>query len=539
MLDVERGTQPMPNGDGSIRVVLNGEVFNHMELRRELEDKGYRFRSSHSDTEVLAHLYESEGIERLLLRLNGMFALAVWDDRLGELHLARDRAGIKPLYYAIRDREVVFASELKSILAVEPSLKQPNPEAIHHYLSLKHVPAPLTAFRGIAQLRPGERIVVSRSGVQLERWWRLRFEEDDSIDESSAATELRELLADSVRLQGQADVPVGVFLSGGLDSSAVAALFSGVAKGGFDTYTLAYRGGLEHKELDRRYAQLMSDVVHSRHHVLEIGPEELTSRLDAIVEAFDEPFGGVTSTYFLSSLAAKQVKAVLTGDGADELFGSYLPHREAQAAADAGLAPMDEVRSRMARFAFDEASKRALYTPAMSELVSGVSTETLLRDWYDASGTNDLLNRALYVDFESLLPDQVLAFSDRLSMAHSLEVRPPFLDPRVIDLASRLPGRLKIKEGRTKHILKEALRGVMPQGLIDRPKEGFVLPLAQWLKGPIRGWAASTLAPERLALHGWIDPQRARRVLDESERGSGAPLWNLVMFQLWWERQFG
>lgn len=573
IIDLSSGQQPVQNEDGTIWAVFNGEIYNHPELRAELEQQGHRFRSHHSDTETLVHLYEEYGPD-YLHRLNGMFAIALWDNQRRELHLARDRAGIKPLFIASRNGRVVFGSEIKSILA-HPAVGRPSPnfKALHHYFSFKNTPAPWSAFDGIEQLGPGERAVIRGDGnIERHRWWRIRFAENAELTEADAAECLRELLIDSVRLRMRSDVPFGAYLSGGVDSSSVVALMCQLGAHRVKTFSLAYEEGFSYKEPDRHYARLMSELYGTDHHEHVMSPHELWSDVHAVLEAFDEPFSGVTSTYFLTKLISKYVKVALSGDGADELFASYLPHRLAQplfhyarlrnrnrrwAPEEAALlepfadkaelldslfARGDEAARRMGQYLWDEAGKADLYTPAMRELTAGADTEALVRALYAEAGTDDPLNRALFVDFESLLPDQVLAFVDRLSMAHSVEVRPPFLDYRIMEFAATLPGSFKIKGDRIKHILKQAVRRLIPDEIIERPKEGFVLPINDWLLGGLRDRVMETLAPERLARHGLLRPDVVSTVLQQHYSGQaqhGARIWNLMSFQIWWEHYVG
>lgn len=571
IIDLESGQQPAANEDGSIQVVFNGEIYNYVELREELEARGHRFRSDHSDTEVLVHLYEEHGPE-YLHRLNGMFAIALWDSKRAELHLARDHAGIKPLYFTFVAGRLVFGSEIKAILAHPEVRRAPNFLALHHYFSFKNVPAPWSALAGIEQLRPGERAVLQDGVLHRERWWRLRFAEALHLDEATAAARIRALLTDSVRLRMRADVPFGAYLSGGLDSSSVVALMSSLGARRIKTFSLVYADDFAFKAADRRYAQLVSEMYDTEHYEYVLTGEEVARSAEAVLQAFDEPFSGVTSTYFLTQLIARHVKVALSGDGADELFGSYLPHRLAQplyhysllrdhldrlSPAERDLlvpyadqpellaalaAHGDEAARRMAQCLWTDREKDGLYTETMHSLVGETCSETLLRELYHAAGTEDPLNRALFVDFESLLPDQVLAFVDRLSMAHAVEVRPPFLDQRLMEFSASLPGGMKIKRGRVKHILKEAVRGLIPDEVVDRPKEGFVLPINDWLLGPMREFLSQTLTPLRLARHGLLRPEPIQHLVADHYAGRanhGARLWTLMMFQLWWERYFG
>jgi asparagine synthase (glutamine-hydrolysing) len=560
IIDIASGGQPMFNEDGQLAVVFNGEIYNHIELREELLRAGHRFRSDHSDTEVIVHLFEEYGFD-FLHRLNGMFAIALWDRRQRRLLLARDRLGIKPLYYAELGGTIAFGSEPKALLVHPMVGRDPDLPALHHYFSLKNIPAPFSAFRSIKQLRAGEYAVWSDGHVESHRWWRVNYATQQKMDEADAAAEIRRLLDDSVRLQMRSDVPVGAYLSGGIDSSAVVALMSEHGARNIDTFTLVYEDGFANKDADRAFARRMAERFGTRHHEHVVTAADVPASIEAVIGAFDEPFSGVISTFFLTDKIARHVKVALSGDGADETFGSYLAPRLAAplAAYAAGerdparLAPFgeqipflerilsrgDDAARRMALHLLDDDEKRAFYAPKMLDAVNGTRTEELVRRLYAESGTADPVNRALFVDMEMLLPDQVLPFVDRLSMAHSVEVRPPFLDHRLVEFAAALPGSLKIKAGRVKHILKEAMAGLLPADLLNRPKEGFIMPINEWLIEGLRGFVEATLAPARLSRHGLLAPEPVRRLLDEHYSGQaqrGNQLWNLLVFQLWWDR---
>ncbi|HEX6513074.1 MAG TPA: asparagine synthase (glutamine-hydrolyzing), partial [Chloroflexota bacterium] len=558
IVDLATGQQPVQNEDGTVWAVFNGEIYNHPELRAELTQLGHRFRTDHSDTEVLVHLYEELGPD-YLHRLNGMFAIALWDAKRGVLHLARDRAGIKPLYFANAGPHLIFASEIKSLLANPAVSRAPNFQALHHYFSFKNVPAPWTAFEGIEQLGPGERAVFRDGQLIRDRWWRLQLGEPSDMNEADAAARIRELLTDSVRLHMRSDVPFGAYLSGGLDSSSVVALMCQLGARRVNTFSLTYEEDFQNKTADREFALRVSRMYGTEHHEYVMSHGELVESAQAVIGAFDEPFSGVTSTYFLTRMIAQHVKVALSGDGADELFASYLPHRLAQPLqhyrqmVEQGVSPGtqkhilapygdqlgllgglaargDEAAARMAQYLWDESGKLRLYSPRMRAAVGETSTEALIRDLYQSAQTSDPLNRALWVDFETLLPDQVLAFVDRLSMAHSVEVRPPFLDYRLMELAGSLPGSVKIKAGRVKHILKEAVRGLIPDEIVERPKEGFVLPVNDWLSTSLGGYVGEVLAPHRLALHGLLEPEVVAQLVTEHAAGAahGARVWNLM-----------
>lgn len=571
IVDPATGQQPVFNEDRSLVCVFNGEIYNHVELRAQLIAQGHVFRTHHSDTETLVHLYEQYGLD-FPKHLNGMFAIAIWDTRAERLILVRDRAGIKPLYIAEQPgRGLVFGSEPKALLLHPDVSAAPDFAALGHYFSLKNIPAPQSAFADIGQLLPGELVVFEKGTLERKRWWRLAYREDPKMGVEDAAAEIRRLLFDSVRLQMAMDVPFGAYLSGGVDSSTVVGIMAQLHDHPVRTYTLVYEDGSAGKSADQKYAREVAAMYGTDHHERLVTAAELPEAIDAVVQSFDEPFSGVISTYFVTELISRDVKVALSGDGADELFASYRAHRlarplaawrqhrrtgrpvsnEEQALiAELRLTPEQldglinrggEAATRMEQYLVDDQGKTALFTPKMRDAVK-VSTESLIERHYAAAGTQDPLNRALFVDFETLLSDQVLAFVDRLSMAHSVEVRPPFLDHRLIEFAATIPGHLKINQGGVKQLLKRAVRGIIPDAVIDRPKEGFLMPTSQWILEKLLPYARDRLAPQRLAAHGLLDSGYVAGLLDGTAGTGGRRgdhLWNLLMFQLWWDRYQG
>jgi asparagine synthase (glutamine-hydrolysing) len=567
IIDVETGKQPVFNETGSVAVVYNGEIYNYIELRAELARRGHRFSTDHSDTETIVHLYEDHGLD-FPHKLNGMFAIALWDAERRRLVLVRDRAGVKPLYFAMVPGGIAFGSEPKALLAHPAVSREPDFAALHHFLSFKNVPAPLSAFAAIRQLGPGEMLVWENGRCQQRRWWQVRFQEDQNLAEDEAAHRIRAILEDAVRLRMRSDVAFGAYLSGGLDSSSVVALMSRFSTKPLETFTLVYEDAFAQKDSDRAFARAVAEQCGTQHREHLVRFADVPQYADEIVTAFDEPYSGVISTFFITQMISRHVKVALSGDGADELFGSYRPHRLAEPLAawrrlrgsGSNLGPDeiatlgdyatatdelerivsrgDEAAARMQQLLLTDAEKYKLYTPRMRELVGLASSEMLVREAYRRAGTDDPLNRALFVDFETLLPDQVLAFVDRLSMAHSVEVRPPFLDYRLIEFAATIPGRMKIRGGRVKHILKQAVGDLLPAGLADRPKEGFLMPINDWLVARLKPYLKSVLDPARIRRHGLIAPDAVAALIAEHEQGkrrNGDRLWNLMMFQLWWE----
>ncbi len=573
IIDVAGGRMPIGNEAGDVRVVYNGEVYNFAALRDDLEARGHRF-ATRTDTEAIVHLYEEEG-DSFPHRLNGMFAIALWDARQGRLLLVRDRMGIKPLYYWFRDGQIIFGSEIKSILQDPRVTRELDPVALHHYFSFKNVPAPLTIFRGIQSLLPGEMAVYADGDLTRHRYWRIEAREGGPRDAGEAAAVLRDLLGDAVRMRLVSDVPVGAYLSGGLDSSSVVAMMATETAGRLKTFSLAYRDEFAGKSEDQRFAAEVSRRYGTDHFEYVMESEEVPARLPDILRAFDEPFAGVVSTYFLSRLIRQHVKVALSGDGADELFGSYLAHRLAYPVAHyvrlrregslghltlSDRALLGEYADRLGELerltsdgaeewqwrskllVFSEEQKRRVYTDGMVAAVGEASSPDLLREAFARCTAKDPLTRVLEVDCATLLPDQVLAFVDRLSMAHSIEVRPPFLDYRVVELAFSLPGDLKIRDGVTKFILREAVRELLPAGILARKKEGFILPVNAWLLQRFGGFVRAVLAPERMAHHGLLRPPVVERLLDEHYAGQAdhaTRIWTLVMFQCWYDLYLG
>lgn len=571
VVDHETGRQPVSNEDGRIHAVFNGEIYNHIALRRDLIARGHRFTSDHSDSETIVHLYEEYGDDwPRLARVNGMFSVALWDQRRQRLLLLRDRMGKKPLYWARLPGGLVFASEPKAVLAHPQVARTVDVAALWHYFSLKSVPAPLSGWQGIEQLPPGSRLVWQDGRIETDQWWSPDFTPAAAeTDEAEAAHGILSRLDDAVGLRLEADVPVGILLSGGLDSSAVATLAS--RRGGrLKTFCLGYAdldgAQRQGKESDAFWSRELAARLGSDHHQLCLSASDFIAGLPQVMHSFDQPFSGTISTFYLAAFMRPAVTAALSGDGADELFGSYLAHRLAQPMARyladpasrtvdnrAALAPFDQPQQfallqrladpdqaqwRMGLTVFSEADKLGLFSQTALDAKGAADSGHLYRSYLAGQTAQDSLNAALELDQRSLLPDQVLAFADRLSMAHGLEIRSPFLDHRLVEFVNALPGSIKIKNGRVKHILKQSLTGLLPPDLIDRPKEGFVQPVYTWMKGPLRPWLESLLTEDRLGSHGLLRPDTVQGLLRQHFAGTadhGAKLWSLACFQLWYE----
>jgi asparagine synthase (glutamine-hydrolysing) len=559
IIDLEGGRQPLATPDPAVWACQNGEIYNFPELRQTLLEQGHRF-STRGDTEVLPHLYQAHG-DRFAEHIHGMFAVAIWDTQRNRGLLVRDRCGKKPLYYTIHEGALWFASEIKALLQIPGFQRRLNGEAVHHFLSLKNVPSPLSAFEGIHQLPPAHQLLWEDGRIQqLRPYWKLDWTPlEGELHEQDLADELLQRLQRGVQRRLLADVPVGFFLSGGLDSSLATALAATSSNTQVKTFTLRYRAdsSTPGKELDLACARQIAKQYNTEHYEEELDFSRFQEELPAILTHFDEPFSGVMSTYFLSRLIVKHLKVAISGDGADELFGSYLSHRLArplyefsQGKTDdlghfqdqpeflARLASPHDWEWRSKLFVFTEEDKQALYQP---EALGPYSSRDWMRGIFAGLTAQDPLNRILEAEFLTQLPDQVLAFADRLSMAHSLEIRTGFLDTEVMEFAARIPGRFKIHGQEIKSVLKTAARRYLPGEAIDRPKEGFVMPVNQWLAGWLLDYARQTLAPSALAQHGLFRPQEVGRILADFAAGNSAlanKVLSLLCFQLWFDMYF-
>jgi asparagine synthase (glutamine-hydrolysing) len=541
IIDVAGGRQPLHNEDGTVTASQNGEIYNFAVLREELLQRGHRL-LTRTDTEVLPHLWEDEGC-RLPERIDGMFAVAVWDAKRRVGLLARDRVGKKPLYYWEHEGAVYYASELKALLEIPGFDRRLNLHALHHYLSYKHVPHPLTIFEDVKILPPAHRLLFEAGAApRVERYWQLSFAPRDEPfgDEEEIVDELIARLKPAVARRLVSDVPVGFFLSGGIDSSLVTALAAETAATRIKTFTLTYEDSstTHGKEQDRRWARWTAERFATDHREETITCSDYPSAIRKILKAFDEPFAGVVSTYFLAEAMARHVKVAVSGDGADELFGSYLSHRIAFQKAAEGAEPDWEWRAKL--LVLSEEEKRQLYAPAVRDALADTSTAMHLHRAFEHLTAQDPLNRILEAEFGGIFPDQVLTFVDRLSMAHALEVRSPFLDTDVVEFVASLPGRLKICNGETKHLLKKAALRYFPEEMIRRPKEGFLMPITSWVLGHLQPWVRETLSPERLRVHGLFDPAYVGRLIDGlREPGADYVAVNrvlvLAIFQEWYE----
>lgn len=575
IIDVDTGHQPIHNEDKSIWTVFNGEIYNFQELRKDLEAKGHKFYTDHSDTEVIVHLYEEYG-NNFLHKINGMFGITLWDKREDKLLLARDRMGVKPLFYAQANSAFIFGSEIKAILAHPMYSRDINYEALYHYFTFKNIPAPMTVFNGVYSILPGEMLTFSNDKISKNRWWKIKFCESERYDEVYVKEKILSLLEDATRLRMISDVPFGAYLSGGVDSSSVVALMTRFSDKPIKTFSLGYEDELKNKEADLYYARKVSQAYKTEHYEYIMSHKELTDDIENVIGAFDQPFSGTISTFFLTKLIKKHVKVALSGDGADELFGSYLSHRVAQpmfhfkrlydkvkdssiTEDERGLfkpcdikfleelfnkSDGDEIRWRCNLYLFSDIEKSSLLSDNFRNQLSNNDTDSfsLVKRNFDELTASNPLNRILEMEWNTQLPDQVLAFVDFLSMAHSVEIRSPFLDYRLVEFAATIPGSMKIKEGNVKDILKKTVEPLLPEGITKRPKEGFVLPVFDWMMEKLKEYSFDMLSENRLKKHNLLNSDTVQDILQKYHAGNrsyAAKVWNLMMFQIWWEEYFG
>jgi asparagine synthase (glutamine-hydrolysing) len=561
IIDLAGGDQPIWNEDSSCVVVQNGEIYNHPELMHELRRAGHEYRT-HSDTETIVHLYEEHGLD-FARRLRGMFAVAIWDLRRRRLVLARDRYGIKPLYYRASGGTLEFASEVRALRRGEIDL-----DALEAFLAFNSIPGPYSIFRDVRKLQPGHLLVWEEGGeIAIERFARPAPVPEDELreeDEAELVEELRARMRDSVRAHLLADVPVGVLLSGGVDSSLLAALAAQETTDAVHTFTV----GFAERSFDERDdARRVAERYATNHHELLLHPDP-TLLLPTLAEAFDEPFADSSAlpTYLVSQLAAEHVKVALSGEGGDELFGGYYTYA-ADLLADrfgplARLASpvVERLPSSSARTSFDYRAKRfvrAAHLPplerhhgwkeifsaearaALTERGSELDPIDVYRQRYRETEGAEPLARLQDVDFAIYLVDDLLVKTDRASMAHSLEARVPFLDPIVTNFAFALPRRQRVRGLSKKVLLRKAAEPLLPREVVHGRKRGFSIPAAAWLRGELAPFARETLSPETLRRQGFFRPEPVQRLLDDhvaARVDNSRQLWGLLAFTLWYER---
>jgi asparagine synthase (glutamine-hydrolysing) len=560
IIDVAGGHQPIFNEDDSAAIVLNGEIYNHHELRAGLLDRGHRFRTR-SDVETVLHLWEEKG-ERCLTDLRGMFALAIWNRRDQSLFLARDRVGKKPLYYAtLPDRGIAFGSEIKAILQHPDVRREPDLRALDHFLTLQYVPSPMTAFTGIERIPPAHWLRWKDGRIELGRYWRLEYEDKLRASEGELREELVRLLREAVTIRLESEVPLGAFLSGGIDSSAVVAFAAEASAQPLKTFSI----GFEPAQFDEsRYARMVAERYGTDHHELMVtgGAPEL---IDDIVWHYDQPFGDSSAvpSFHVARITRPHVTVVLNGDGGDESFAGYERYQLSAMAAyfrlplplrlgmQAAARPASRYLGRGRRFLqartrdeFDayfatlvhlHPSRRGwLYTPEFEARVRDGASPPL--DHMRSNPHAAYLDTMLDADVNHYLPDDLLVKMDVATMAHSLEARSPFLDHKVMEFAARLPATMKRQGGQSKFLLKAALRGTLPDAILERPKMGFGVPLGQWLRGSLKEMLLDTVLSDQALSRGYFKPSSVREMVSVHMSGSNEyqySLWDMLLLERW------
>lgn len=564
ILDVNGGHQPMRSEDGSIVTVVNGEIYNFRELRQELLQKGHRFHSG-SDAEVVPHLYEESGIDGLAQKLRGMFAAAVVDRRNGSLHLIRDHFGIKPLYYALTSKGLLFASEIRSLLRsglIHPTL---NERGLWHYLTFQYVPDPETMFAEIHKLPPAHYLSYIRGHASLTRYWQLSYSPDSAWTLPALTEAIHSQLKDSVKRHMMSDVPRGAYLSSGIDSSAIVAFLRQHQQ--LNTFSIGFSG--DHGEVNElEHARQTARLLDTIHHEVIISPEEYLDALPDIIQFQEEPIAdpSAPALYFLAREARRQVAVVLSGEGADELFAGYPIYHEPYALKVFDYLPspvrkglgqaaerlpasvkgrgylMRGAQSLEHRFIgnakiFSEAEKERLVHPDWSR--AREPYWALTAPYYEASRGLDPVSRMQTVDGHTWLPSDILMKADKMSMAHSLELRVPFLDVKVFELAATIPERFKVTAGTTKFALRQALLPELPKEVAERPKLGFPIPIRHWLDHQMRDFAHDLLTPANTP---FFQPVAVQALLAGNPKtivNRDRKLWTLLVFTLWCEKFAG
>ena len=570
ILDLQTGNQPIHNESKDIWILYNGEVYNCLSLKAELEAKGHQF-YTRSDTEVIVHCYEEYGDE-CVSKLNGMFAFAIWDEQKQRLLLARDRIGIKPLFYTVQNGSLLFASEIKSILQDVSVKRQINLQALHNFLSLNYIPHPYTIYKEIYKLPQGHILVCEGGNILLRQYWDAKYTENNVLKpEEEYAEELREKLKQSIKLRLLSDVPLGVLLSGGVDSSTIVALMSMLVDKPIKTFSI----GFEEKSFNElKYARMVAQQYGTDHHELVVKPNA-TELLFQLAWHFDEPFADSSAipTYLVSKLAREHVTVVLSGEGGDEVFAGYHTYAAYRAAQLYSKIPSflrkklirpvvhslpvstkkvsfdykarifvdgddfpPEYRHYWWKCIFSEEAKQQLYAEEIQSRNQFEDTYQIFAKHYGMTNAMDILNKLLYVDLKVLLANDILVKTDRSSMANSLEARVPILDHNVVEFAASIPPELKLNGFQKKYILKKAMEPFLPKKILYRKKQGFSIPAPSWLRNELKEMVLDVLSPLELKRAGYFNPDYVNTILTQHFNGirdNSRPIWGLLTVMLW------
>ena len=565
------GNQPMFSEDGNLVIVFNGEIYNYLELRKDLEKKGYEFKTK-TDTEVILALYKFEGT-RCLDKLCGMFAIALWDKHKQELFLARDRLGKKPLYYYHNEKQFVFASEIKSILEIETVPKEIRHDAIYDFFVYQYVPESKSIFKNIHKLKPGHFLIINKSGIKVQQYWDVKFKPQSTSNENEITEGLLDVIDTCTKQRMISDVPLGAFLSGGVDSSGIVALMAKNRTESVVTCSI----GFDSKKFDEvKYAKQVADQYGTTHYELTV-KENILDSLDHLVGFFDEPFAdpSLVPTFFVSQLAKTKVTVAIAGDGGDENFAGYSkysvdkiendlrkkfpsfirgnlfpplinPLRKSNIRTLNRAGTLLEALSKHPAEGFyltntfmTDAMWNRIANDNLKKEVDGYHPSTQSIDFYNAVDADDHLSKVLYTDIKTYLVGDILVKVDRMSMANSLEVRAPILDHRVVEYAASIPSSLKLNQKEKKYILKKSFAPLLPPDILYRKKMGFSVPLAYWLRNELKSTAEEKLFHSDSGLSNYFKPTEIKNIWLEHQqqiKDHSATLWSLLMFEFWWQK---
>ena len=571
IIDLETGNQPISNEDGTVWIVYNGEMYNYKSLRTQLESKGHLFRTG-SDTEVIVHLYEEVG-ERCVEQLSGMFAFALWDERQQKLLLARDRIGQKPMFYSRDGADLLFGSEMKAILALHHQERELDPLAMHDYLSLRFIPSPLTIFKHIQKLPPAHTLVFQNGQIRLRRYWHLSFREKLTMSEPEIHEALREKLKHTVASHLMSDVPVGALLSGGLDSSLIVAILAGDLARKTNTFSI----GVAESDFDELpFARLVAEQYETQH-VEERVAANVIQSLPEMIWHLDEPSDPIAACMFQAArLASRHVKVVLGGDGGDELFAGFDRYVGARYIDMYSLMPLalrqglmgpmldrlpdsftyksltqklrwlhhlslqataaEQYAEATCFFRFTHEGKHALYCDKLWGEMEERNSTTAITEPFNRAEADHLLDRMLYTDFVTRLPEHSLVLTDRMSMAHGLEVRSPFLDHEMVEFLAKVPAEIKVQNHQPKYLMRKLAANYLPAPILQREKQGFMLPIAYWFRTDLFPLVSQMLEHSHFVRDGWFKKENIQRLLEEHRSNRydhHVRLWMLLTLELW------
>ena len=570
IIDIDGGNQPISNEDGKIWTVFNGEIYNYQTLQDDLKSKGHKFQTN-SDTETIVHAYEEYDLD-FVNHLRGMFAIAIWDERKKRTILIRDRFGVKPLYYHIQNNKLLFASELKALLAYDEIKPTINRNAISDYLTYLNIPAPETIFNEIKKLRPAEMLIFNLDGsFTTKTYWSIKFQKNN-LGEEDYAKQLRHLLDESIDLRMVSDVPVGVLLSSGLDSSIVATIAAKKSNYKLNTYTVGFEDRIDNAYDELKESKDMADILGTDHHEIVVNSNDAFKLLDKVTLCLDEPFGNPTTTlnYIISEFASKTSKVVLSGVGGDEMFGGYPKYRALQIFQEYKKFPKSLVKKLGVVFekipdstsesvvkgkTFFKAWKKnpedqyfsliSYFNEKDKEKLLNFKTTLSSRRFIDElfleskkSNAKSFFEKLFFVESMSYLPNNILEYTDKTSMAVSLEVREPLLDHKMAEFAANIPFNLKIKNGSMKNILKLAMKDELPKNVLNRKKRGFTPPLINWLNNSISDLESKYFSEKRIKEENLFNYEYIKKISDEYKRGKTSnyvKIWSMICLQSWFD----